>query len=123
MLAYFDAKEGDFVPGFFELQYTDIDDITTVKVLKESDDFDDYLDAPVAVNYFNGTVIKLENETYALADDCGLFGIYKNKVETIKASEIESLYEDVTGDTHKVYVEFNGDDEVVAIYMLLAKND
>ena len=123
MLAYFDAKEGNFEPGFFELQYTDIDDITVVKVLKESDDFDAYLDEPVAVDYFNGTVIKLEDETYALADDCGLFGIYENKVETIKASEIESLYEDVTGNTHKVYVEFNDDDEVVAIYMLLANND
>lgn len=123
MEAYFDAKENNFEPGFFELQYTDIDDITVVKVLKESADLDDYLDEPVAVDYFNGTVIKLENETYALADDCGLFGIYKNKVETIEASEIESLYEDVTGDTHKVFVEFNKDDEVVAVYMLLASND
>lgn len=123
MEAYFDAKENHFEPGFFELQYTDIDDITVVKVLKESADLDDYLDEPVAVDYFNGTVIKLENETYALADDCGLFGIYKNKVETIEASEIESLYEDVTGDTHKVFVEFNKDDEVVAVYMLLASND
>lgn len=123
MEAYFDAKESNFEPGFFELQYTDIDDITVVKVLKESADLDDYLDEPVAVDYFNGTVIKLENETYALADDCGLFGIYKNKVETIEASEIESLYEDVTGDTHKVFVEFNKDDEVVAVYMLLASND
>ena len=123
MEAYFDAKENNFEPGFFELQYTDIDDITVVKVLKESADLDDYLDEPVEVDYFNGTVIKLENETYALADDCGLFGIYKNKVETIEASEIESLYEDVTGDTHKVFVEFNKDDEVVAVYMLLASND
>lgn len=123
MEAYFDAKENNFEPGFFELQYTDIDDITVVKVLKESADLDDYLDEPVAVDYFNGTVIKLENETYALADDCGLFGIYKNKVETIEASEIESLYEDVAGDTHKVFVEFNKDDEVVAVYMLLASND
>lgn len=123
MEAYFDAKENHFEPGFFELQYTDIDDITVVKVLKESADLDDYLDEPVVVDYFNGTVIKLENETYALADDCGLFGIYKNKVETIEASEIESLYEDVTGDTHKVFVEFNKDDEVVAVYMLLASND
>lgn len=123
MEAYFDAKENNFEPGFFELQYTDIDDITVVKVLKESADLDDYLDEPVAVDYFNGTVIKLENETYALADVCGLFGIYKNKVETIEASEIESLYEDVTGDTHKVFVEFNKDDEVVAVYMLLASND
>ena len=123
MEAYFDAKENNFEPGFFELQYTDIDDITVVKVLKASADLDDYLDEPVAVDYFNGTVIKLENETYALADDCGLFGIYKNKVETIEASEIESLYEDVTGDTHKVFVEFNKDDEVVAVYMLLASND
>ena len=123
MEAYFDAKENHFEPGFFELQYTDIDDITVVKVLKESADLDDYLDEPVAVDYFNDTVIKLENETYALADDCGLFGIYKNKVETIEASEIESLYEDVTGDTHKVFVEFNKDDEVVAVYMLLASND
>ena len=123
MEAYFNAKENNFEPGFFELQYTDIDDITVVKVLKESADLDDYLDEPVAVDYFNGTVIKLENETYALADDCGLFGIYKNKVETIEASEIESLYEDVTGDTHKVFVEFNKDDEVVAVYMLLASND
>lgn len=123
MEAYFDAKENNFEPGFFELQYTDIDDITVVKVLKESADLDDYLDEPVAVDYFNDTVIKLENETYALADDCGLFGIYKNKVETIEASEIESLYEDVTGDTHKVFVEFNKDDEVVAVYMLLASND
>lgn len=121
MEAYFDAKESNFEPGFFELQYTDIDDITVVKVL--SADLDDYLDEPVEVDYFNGTVIKLENETYALADDCGLFGIYKNKVETIEASEIESLYEDVTGDTHKVFVEFNKDDEVVAVYMLLASND
>lgn len=123
MEAYFNAKENNFEPGFFELQYTDIDDITVVKVLKESADLDDYLDEPVEVDYFNGTVIKLENETYALADDCGLFGIYKNKVETIEASEIESLYEDVTGDTHKVFVEFNKDDEVVAVYMLLASND
>ena len=34
-----------------------------------------------------------------------------------------SVYEDVTGDTHKVFVEFNKDDEVVAVYMLLASND
>ena len=108
MKAYFDEKENHFEPGSFELQYTDIDDITVVEeLLKESADLDDYLDEPVAVDYFNGTVIKLENETYALADDCGLFGIYKNKVETIEASEIESLYEDVTGDTHKVFVEFD----------------
>ena len=126
MLAYFDAKEGDFEPGFFELQYTDVDDITTVKVLKgpnADEQVDEYMDAPVVAEYFNGTVIKIGGETYALTDDCGLFGIYKNKVESVKASEIESLYEDVTGDTHKVYVELNDKDEVTAIYIILANND
>ena len=126
MLAYFDAKEGNFEPGFFELQYTDVDDITTVKVLKgpnADEQVDEYMDAPVVAEYFNGTVIKIDGETYALTDDCGLFGIYKNKVESVKASEIESLYEDVTGDTHKVYVELNDKDEVTAIYIILANND
>ena len=123
MIAYFDAKDGSFTAGFYQLQYTTVDDVTTVKVLKALDDFDEFLDEPVAADYFNGTVIKLEGETYALTDDCSLFGIYKNKVESVKASEIESLYEDVTGDTHKVYVELNDKDEVTAIYIILAVND
>lgn len=128
MIAHFDAKAGSFTAGFYQLQYTTVDDVTTVKVLKALADFDEFLNEPVEAEYFNGTVIKLTNsdnetKTYALADDCGLFGIYKNKVESVKASEIESLYEDVTGDTHKVYVELNDKDEVTAIYIILANND
>ena len=123
MKEYFDAKTDSFEAGFYQLQYTTVDDVTTVKVLKALDDFDEFLDEPVAADYFNGTVIKIDGKTYALADDCGLFGIYKNKVESVKASEIESLYDDVTGDTHKVYVELNDKDEVTAIYIILANND
>lgn len=123
MIAYFDAKADSFTAGFYQLQYTTVDDVTTVKVLKAPVDFDEFLDEPVAADYFNGTVIKIDGETYALTDDCSLFGIYKNKVESVKASEIESLYEDVTDDTHKVYVELNDKDEVTAIYIILANND
>ena len=146
MLAYFDSRDAaTFVKGFYELQYTAIDDVTTAKVLKGPaapddttdynvealDTVDQYLDTPYQAYYFNGTVIKLEGKdedsdkliTYTLADNCALYGIYKNKVESVKASEIESLYEDVTGDTHKVYVELNDKDEVTAIYIILANND
>ena len=146
MLAYFDSRNAaTFVKGFYELQYTAINDVTTAKVLKgpaapddaedynveDLDTVDQYLDTPYQAYYFNGTVIKLEGKdddsdkliTYTLADNCALYGIYKNKVESVKASEIESLYEDVTGDTHKVYVELNDKDEVTAIYIILANND
>lgn len=119
-----------FVAGFYQLQYTDVDGVTTVKVLKVPADFDEFMREPVAADYFNGTVIKLtdssnEAKTYALTDDCGLYGIYKGDVETVKASEIESLYSKTKdGSTdHYVYVELNSDDEVTAIYINLANND
>ncbi|MEI3078935.1 MAG: S-layer homology domain-containing protein [Oscillospiraceae bacterium] len=130
-----DATPATFTKGFYELQYTDIEDITTVKALKGPEDsdletVDQYLDKLYVADYFNGTVIKLSGKddtadegkliTYVLADNCGFYGIYKDKVEKIEASEIQDKYD--TG-VHKVYVALDKDNNVTAIYLNLAAND
>lgn len=136
MKAYFDKKADSFVAGFYELQYTEIDGVKTAKVTKNytasTDDDDNYLVEPVEAQYFNGTVIKIEDKTYALTDDCGLFAINGKKVEKSSASEIEDLYDDFDSfddtdddneNAHKVYVALNDKDEATAIYIKLAVND
>ena len=116
MFTYFDEKKAatsKFQKGFYELQYTDVNDITTAKVLKgpngtklAADDLlvDEYLNKAYKINYFNGTIIELpikaadtSNNTYAtyvLADDCALYKIYKGEVSKTEASVIERLYDD-----------------------------
>ena len=154
MFEYFDEKNSattEFVKGFYELQYTDVDDVTTAKVLKgpadtKLDTVDEYLDKVYQINYFNGTVIELPVKddydgddtyaTYALADDCALYKIYKGEVSKTEASVIENLYDDfdfltnpdvkaseLDGREHKAYVELNDKDEVTAIYFVMAPND
>ncbi len=154
MFTYFDEKNSattGFVKGFYELQYTDVDDITTAKVLKgpadntELSTVDQYLDRAYRINYFNGTIIELPVKddydgndtyaTYALADDCALYKIYKGEVSKTEASVIENLYNDfdfknndhvrdtLDGTEHHAYVQLNDKDEVTAIYFVMAPND
>ncbi len=157
MFTYFDEKKAatsKFQKGFYELQYTDVNDITTAKVLKgpngtklAADDLlvDEYLNKAYKIQYFNGTIIELPTKaadtsyntyaTYALADDCALYKIYKGEVSKTEASVIENLYDDfdfqsnthvkdtLDGTEHFAYVELNDKDEVTAIYFVMAPND
>ena len=148
---YFDAKtSGKFNKGFFELQYVDIDEVTTVRPVKGpatyTDPALDTFDNKVGKNlntsykgvYFNGTVLKVQTATapdvfasYALADDCAIYGLYTDvygdtKVVETSVSEIENLYEknvDTTTGVHCFRFTLNSDDQVTSIYFNLTEND
>ena len=117
METYFDdsAAHHSFTPGFYQLQYTDIEDVTVVKVLKVAADLDNYMKAPQLVQFFDGETLKIDGNVYALDAKCGLHGIYKNKIVDIDSDEIE------VGES--VYATLNDDDVVTAIYLVLADND
>ena len=138
MLAYFDYNTANnkFHKGFFELQYVDIDEITTVTPTKFPTDYageahftgsKEYLTKLSKVVYFNGEVLKISNvEAYSLADGCALYGVYDDKVVEMTAAEIEARYEKtVEGDAsaYSVWFSLNDDDQVTAIYMNLPITD
>ena len=139
MLDYFDAPS-KFVAGFYQFQIIKIDGEELVRVVKgpktsdaaDLDGNNKYLAEAKAITFFNGTVIELagDDKTYALTDDCAFYGIWKNDIVETDADEIEDLYDkavdatlDANADAHKAFVQFNDDDEVTAVYFVLAKND
>ena len=127
MQAYFTEKNESpatktFHKGFYQFQYVEVDGDKIVKVLKDTDDFtgnDAALSNTAAVVYVNSEEIKVSGTnagTYELAEKCGVYGIYKNKVVT-----------DVTIDDFEkndnVYFRLNDDDQVTALYLVLENND
>ena len=90
------------------------------------------MDAPVEAEVIDidKAIFKYDGETFAIADDCAYYAINGKKVEKTTASEVENLYDkDVDSeydtddnDAHQVYAALK-DKQVVAIYIILAKND
>ena len=127
-----DANFGtSFNKGFYQLQYTSVDKITTVKVLKSLDEFDNYLKKdPKAAVTLDKTSIKLEGvKSISFADDCAMYFIDidpKTEVGKVEKADIDTMieyFENNESNEHKFYVELNKDGEAVAVYMILAEND
>lgn len=143
--AYFDKGTLDnnntFHDGFYQFQYLKVDGDEIVRVVKGPKDStavdftgnDKHLKEAVKVEYFNQTVLEVENDdvTYSLAEDCAVYGIRKGKIVETDLAEIENLYPDAVADennyadksAHKVFFQFNDDEQVTALYFVLAKND
>ena len=130
-------KASTFVPGFYQLQYTSIDEITTVKVLKSLDEFDNYLKADsTAADDLDETYIKLTGvKAISFADDCAMYFIDidpKTEIGTVEKTDIATMItcferdvnaKNETEHAHEFYVELNKDGDAVAVYMILASND
>ena len=153
MTNFFDAAD-HFTAGFYQFQYLKVDGNEIVRLVKGptknnnagitaadgsvtlgqfTDKKTGYLATAKDLEFFNGTVVKLEgdNVRYPLADDCKIYAIYKDAVdEEIDAAYIENTYPRTgddqpagnmasVADAYDVYVELNSDDQVINLYYVL----
>ena len=124
----FSEEEKTFTPGFYQLQYVEVDGDKIVKTLKKTDEFkgnDEHLNIAdeYTVVYNNGEELRINvtdttgtdlEGIYELADGFKVYGIYKNKVVT------DVTIDDVAkGD--RVYFSVNDDGDITALYVVIVK--
>ena len=132
---YFDAKFAPkFVPGFYEFQYVKVDGDEIVRAVKGPDTvngldhFTSSKEKHLAVATA-ATILDVEHdviqlagaEPYGFADNCAVYGIYKDEVVTdLKLEDVQELFDD--DKTHTFYLTLK-DDEVTTLYIVLKDND
>ena len=108
----------NFKDGFYAFQRVEIGGVTVMRVVTAPGGFENrFLNQPNKL-YFNGTIIKIGEETYPLADNYALYAIQDDKVEKLTANDIKEL-----GSSCQAYVDLNGQDQATAIYVVLGAND
>lgn len=131
---YFDAEYSHFVKGFYEFQYVKVDGDEIVRAVKGPD-------TVTGLDHFSGkkahlgvattaAILDVEHdliqltgaaEPYAIADNCAVYGIYKDEVVTdLKLEDVQDLFDD--DETHTFYLALT-DDEVTTLYIVLKDND
>ena len=138
-----DDDDDDFVPGFYELQNTEIDGVTIVKVLTApaDRDEDDMLGTSRKVKFFEVEELELITavngiKSFSYAKDMALYLIDGSKVEKTDLETIEGYFgryasyaeladddENTVENAHEVYLDTNSDDEITALYFVCASND
>ena len=140
--AYFNDKTHSFKAGFYQFQYLKVDGDEIVRVVKGPktstattlDDNNRFLAEAQLMDFFKKDELGFvgSDTVYPMTDDCEVYGIYKNDViTTVTLDEIANLYnEAIDGtkgntepDAHKAFVKLNSDDEVTALYFVLADYD
>lgn len=127
MEKYFSEYDDTFVPGFYQLQYTEVKGDKIVKVLKTANTLtgnDKHLNDwyYVSVNYANEELRIYKDDAlanlegiYDLADGCKVYGIYKDKVVTdnVSISDVDK--------NSQVRFSVNDDDQITALYLYIEK--
>ena len=133
----------EFVPGFYELQNTEIDGVTIAKVLTApaGRDADDMLKTSRQVKFFETEELELITavdgiKSFPYAKDMALYLIDGSKVEKTDLETIEGYFglyanytelgndtENTVTNAHEVYLDTNSDDEITALYFVCASND
>ena len=119
----YSKNDHTFVPGFYQLQYTEVKGDKIVKTLKKTGEFtgdnkhlniaDEY-----TVVYNSGAELRINDTTglegiYELADGCKVYGIYDGKIVT--DVDIDDV---AKGD--RVYFSVK-DDDITALYVVIEK--
>lgn len=120
----YSKNDHTFHPGFYQLQYVEVDGDKIVKTLKKTGEFtgnnkhlniaDEY-----TVDFNSGEELRINDTTglegiYALADGCKVYGIYDGKIVT------DVDIDDVAKDD-RVYFSVNDDGDITALYVVIEK--
>ena len=137
------TDETGFKIGFYELQKTEIDGVTIVKVLTApaDRDADDMLKTSRQVKFFETEELELITavdgiKSFSYAKDMALYLIDGSKVEKTDLETIEGYFglyanytelgndtENTVANAHEVYLDTNSDNEITALYFVCASND
>ena len=131
------APAKDFVPGFYELQNTEVDGDTIVKVLNAPSDMADGLKEPVTPKHILDEGLKLTAKlgtdgkmSYSYAKDMAVYLIDGTKVVKSDLATVQEYFDrgvesgaDHVAGAHKVFVELNSENEITALYFICEYND
>ena len=131
------APAKDFVPGFYELQNTEVDGDTIVKVLNAPSDMADGLKEPVTPKHILDEGLKLTatlgtdgKKSYSYAKDMAVYLIDGTKVVKSDLATVQEYFDrgvesdaDHVADAHKVFVELNSENDITALYFICEYND
>ena len=139
--AYFteDNSETSFEKGFYELQNTEVDGDTIVKVLNAPSDMADGLKTSVTPKHILDEELRLTEtlgmdgkKSYEYAKDMAVYLIDGSKVVKSDLATVQEYFEnnvpndkdpDHVKNAHNVFVELNSEDEITALYFICEYDD